>query len=308
MTTLSGPGSVFAGGNVFISLQSNGFDTEVVKGLNVMPQSVDNDTFYYIRSCNGENESIKSRILPLRIHSIASNQQQPVPVNYYNGDIPIHTINTGSITYAANYTKSFCFRVFNDISRYQSYIANPDTSRNTGISDFCLHQSTGGHSNGTLLLNETGFYFIAAVIGEQSSDALIQLNISANITSYYSSNSDSCSFSDAERSCYIDISSHKGKSICVYIQSKKYQSIAYSVSRTPTLVGFVAASVIITVIIIMMIIASTIIVTCFLLKETQNSDYASATSSTAKLQTPELPPKYTKRVSFIRGISRNSNY
>ena len=89
MTTLSGPGSVFAGGNVFISLQSNGFDTEVVKGFHVMPQSVDNDTFYYIRSCNGENESIKSRILPLTIHSIASNQQQPVPVNYYNGDISI---------------------------------------------------------------------------------------------------------------------------------------------------------------------------------------------------------------------------
>ncbi|XP_019854044.1 PREDICTED: uncharacterized protein LOC109583240 [Amphimedon queenslandica] len=307
MTAFSGPGSVFAGGNVFISLHSNGFDTEVVKGLRVMPQSVDNDVFYYIQSCNVK--SIKTSFLPLRMHSIALNQQQPIPVNYYNGDIPIHTLNTGSITYSANYTKSFCLTVFNDISRYQSYIANSDISRNTGISTFCLHRSTGGHSSGTLLLNETNFYFIAAVISERSSDTFIKLNISANITTYSDSNIDSCSLSDTERSCYIDISSYKGKSICVYIQSEKYQSITYSVSHTPTLVGFVAASVIITVVIIIMIIASTIIVTCFLLKEFQNS-YASATSSTAKLQSNsgfELEKYRPKRTSLIRGISKNSN-
>lgn len=309
MTAFSGPGSVFAGGNVFISLHSNGFDTEVVKGLSVKPQSVDNDVFYYIQSCSVE--SIKTSFLPVRIRSIASilNQQQPISVNYYNGDIPIHTINSGSITYSANYTKSFCFTVFTDISRYQSYIANPDISRNTGISNFCLRQSTGGHSSGTLLLNETNFYFIAAVISEQSSDMLIKLNISANITTYSDSNINSCLLSDTKRSCYIDISSYKGRSICVYIQSEKYQSITYSVSHTPTLVGFVAASVIITVIMIIMIIASTIIVTRFLLKETQNS-YPSATSSTTKLQSnsgSELKKYRPKRTSFIRGISKNSN-
>lgn len=301
-------GSVTVGGNVSISLRSNGFDSEAIKGITITPhQSVAADITYHVGSCY--SEYIRNITLPLRVQNIITSNQSPAPVNYYNGNIPLYTINSGSITYTANYSKTICLSIFTDINTYQNYITNPVTPTNK----YCLHQSTiigqaTPSSTGTLPLSETGFYFITVTTSEELGDTVpVQVNISANVQLYYTPHSKSgrCS----ERSCYIDLSGGGGGSVCVFIQMKDYQTISYAVSHTPTLVGLITASVIITVIIVIMIIVI-MFITWFLLVDDSNTDIenASASNSTTKLHSnsnTELPPRDGKTV--LKKFKRQSS-